>query len=162
MQNTVSGYHWEHAEHRVWLPLRTCRTQSLVTIKNMQNTVSGYHWEHAERRVWLPWLWTHSDPPSPICRWHRERSIRRLRWWRWCKSGRCRSDRSLKTSFCWQKCCSTPPFHGHGHNLLPIFYNLLPVWPEKNRQTSIKVSQKNDRFWHLYKNCLRKWEIWAN
>ena len=34
------------------------------------------------------------------------------------------------------------------------------VWPEKNRQMSIKVSQKwfqkkNDRFWYLYKNCLR-------
>ena len=37
----------------------------------------------------------------------------------------------------------------------------------KNRQRSIKVAQKwfhqkNDRFWLLYKNCLRMWEIWAN
>ena len=37
----------------------------------------------------------------------------------------------------------------------------------KNRQMSIKVAQKwfhwkNDRFWHLYKNWLRMWEIWAN
>ena len=32
---------------------------------------------------------------------------------------------------------------------------------------SIKVAlkwfhQKNDRFWHLYKNCQRMWEIWTN
>ena len=38
------------------------------------------------------------------------------------------------------------------------------VWPEKNRQISIKVTQKwfhwkNDRFWL---NCLRMWENWAN
>ena len=35
----------------------------------------------------------------------------------------------------------------------------------KNRQMSIKVAQKsleNYRFWHLYKNCLSMWEIWAN
>ena len=37
----------------------------------------------------------------------------------------------------------------------------------KNRQMSIKVAQKgfhqkNDRFWHLYKICLRMWEICAN
>ena len=36
----------------------------------------------------------------------------------------------------------------------------------KNRQMSIKVAQKwfhekYDSFWHLYKNCLRMWEIWA-
>ena len=36
----------------------------------------------------------------------------------------------------------------------------------KNRQMSIKVVQKwfykkNDRFWHLHKNCLRMWEIGA-
>ena len=24
------------------------------------------------------------------------------------------------------------------------------------------ISLENDRFWHLYKNCLRMWEIWAN
>ena len=41
-----------------------------------------------------------------------------------------------------------------------------PVWPDKNRQMSVKVAQKwfhwkNDRFWHLYKNCLRMWEFWA-
>ena len=39
---------------------------------------------------------------------------------------------------------------------------LRAVRPEKNRQMSIKVAQKwflekNDRFWHLYKNCLRMW-----
>ena len=43
----------------------------------------------------------------------------------------------------------------------------LPVWPDKNRQMSVKLAQKwfnykNDRFWHLYKNCLRTWEIRAN
>ena len=37
---------------------------------------------------------------------------------------------------------------------------LESVWPDKNRQMSIKVTQKwfhykNDRIWHLYKNCLR-------
>ena len=42
-----------------------------------------------------------------------------------------------------------------------------PVWPDKNRQMSIKVAQKwfhkkNEWFWHLYKNCLRMWKIWAN
>ena len=36
----------------------------------------------------------------------------------------------------------------------------------KNRQMSIKVAQKqfhskNDRFWHLNKNCITMWEIWA-
>ena len=41
------------------------------------------------------------------------------------------------------------------------------VWPEKNCQMSIKVAQKrfhykNNRFWYLYKNCLRMWKIWAN
>ena len=41
------------------------------------------------------------------------------------------------------------------------------VWPEKNRQMSIKLDQnwfyeKKDRFWHLSKNSLRMWEIWAN
>ena len=41
-----------------------------------------------------------------------------------------------------------------------------PVWPEKNRQMSIIVAQKwfhkkNDRFWLLFKNCQRMWEIWA-
>ena len=41
------------------------------------------------------------------------------------------------------------------------------VWPEENRKMSIKVDQKwfhykNDIFWHLYKKCLRMWEIWAN
>ena len=45
-------------------------------------------------------------------------------------------------------------------------FEVGPVWPEKNRQMSIKVAQKwfhkkNDRFWNLYKNCLRMWEIWA-
>ena len=42
----------------------------------------------------------------------------------------------------------------------------LAVWPEKNRQMYIKVAQKlfhsiNERFWQLYKNCLRMWEICA-
>ena len=42
-----------------------------------------------------------------------------------------------------------------------------PVWPDKNRQMSIKVAQKwyhkkNEWFWHLCKNCLRMWKIWAN
>ena len=37
----------------------------------------------------------------------------------------------------------------------------------KNCQMSIKVAQKrfhlkNDRFWHLYKNCSRMLEIWPN
>ena len=37
---------------------------------------------------------------------------------------------------------------------------LLPVWPEKSHQMSIKVAQKwfhskNERFWQLYKNCLK-------
>ena len=41
------------------------------------------------------------------------------------------------------------------------------VWPDKNRQMSIKVAQndftsKSNRFWHLYENCLRMWEIWEN
>ena len=38
--------------------------------------------------------------------------------------------------------------------------DIKPVWPEKNRQMSIKVAY--DRFWHFYKNCLRMWDIWAN
>ena len=43
----------------------------------------------------------------------------------------------------------------------------LPVWPEKNRQMSKKVAQKwfhkkNEWLWHIYKNCLRMWEIWTN
>ena len=43
---------------------------------------------------------------------------------------------------------------------------LLAVWPEKIRQMSVKVAQKwfhqkNDTFWHLYKNGIRMWEIWA-
>ena len=46
---------------------------------------------------------------------------------------------------------------------LQIFLHFasVPVWPEKNCRMSIKVAQ-NDRFWNLYKNCLRMWEIWAN
>ena len=45
-------------------------------------------------------------------------------------------------------------------------FNSISV-TRKNRQRSIKVAQKwfhqkNDRFWLLYKNCLRMWEIWAN
>ena len=46
-------------------------------------------------------------------------------------------------------------------------YSVGPVWPEKNCQMSVKVA-KNDftrymiDFWHLHKNCLRLWEIWAN
>ena len=52
-------------------------------------------------------------------------------------------------------------------HITKILYSSLPVWPEKNRQMPIKVAQKwfhekNDRFWHLYQNCLRMWEIWAN
>ena len=44
---------------------------------------------------------------------------------------------------------------------------LTSVWPEKNRLKSIKVVQKwfhckNEWFWHLYKNCLTMWVIWAN
>ena len=51
--------------------------------------------------------------------------------------------------------------------------DLLNCWPnhdqcdQKKCQMSIKVAQKwfhykNDSFWHLFKNCLRMWEIWAN
>ena len=52
------------------------------------------------------------------------------------------------------------------YHLMPPLYT-QPVWPEKNRQMSIKVAQKwfhekNDKFWHLYKNCLECGEIWAN
>ena len=41
------------------------------------------------------------------------------------------------------------------------------MWPDKNRQTSIKVAQKwfhykNEWFWNLYKNCLTMWAIWVN
>ena len=41
------------------------------------------------------------------------------------------------------------------------------VWPEKNRQISINVAQKwfhkkNEWLWHIYKNCLRMWEIWTD
>ena len=50
---------------------------------------------------------------------------------------------------------------------LCIYLAQPPVWPDKNRQMSIKVAQKwfhqkmiDDR--HLYKKCLRMWEIWAN
>ena len=48
-----------------------------------------------------------------------------------------------------------------------ISFYLGSVWPENNCQMSIKVAQKwfhlkNDRFWHLCKNCLRMWEIWVN
>ena len=44
---------------------------------------------------------------------------------------------------------------------------LLAVWPVKKCQISIKVAQKlfplqNWRFRHLYKNCLRMWDIWTN
>ena len=40
------------------------------------------------------------------------------------------------------------------------------VWPDKNRQMSIKVTQKwfhqeNEWFWHLFKNCLTMWAIWV-
>ena len=43
----------------------------------------------------------------------------------------------------------------------------LPVWPNKNRQMSIKVAQKwfhqkNDNFYTFTKNCQRMWEILAN
>ena len=36
----------------------------------------------------------------------------------------------------------------------------IPVWPLKSSQIPIKVAQKrfhlkNERFWHLYKNCLK-------
>ena len=46
-------------------------------------------------------------------------------------------------------------------------WGIRTVWPEKNRQMSIKVAQKwfhykNDRFWHLSKNCVTMQEIWAN
>ena len=41
------------------------------------------------------------------------------------------------------------------------------MWPAKSHQMYLKVAQKrfhykNDRFVHLYKNCLRMWEIWIN
>ena len=37
-----------------------------------------------------------------------------------------------------------------------VYFLMLPVWPEKNRQMSIEVAQKwfhkkKDRFWHPYK-----------
>ena len=40
------------------------------------------------------------------------------------------------------------------------------VWPEKNRQISIKVAQKffhykNECFWLIYKNCLTMRAIWG-
>ena len=43
---------------------------------------------------------------------------------------------------------------------------LWAVWPAKSRQMSIELP-KNDfrkklKIWHLYKKCLRMWEIWAN
>ena len=44
---------------------------------------------------------------------------------------------------------------------------LRETWSEKSHQMSKKVSpkwfdKKNDRFWHLFKNYLRLWDIWAN
>ena len=43
---------------------------------------------------------------------------------------------------------------------------MQPVWPDKNRQMSIKVGpkwfhQKSELFWLLYENWQRMWEIWA-
>ena len=48
-----------------------------------------------------------------------------------------------------------------------ISFYFPPMWPEKNRQMSIKGAQKwfhlkNEWFWHLYINFLGMWEIWAN
>ena len=48
-----------------------------------------------------------------------------------------------------------------------LILGLLNSVTRKNCQMSIKVAQhwfhlKNDRFWHLYKNCLRMWEIRSN
>ena len=50
-------------------------------------------------------------------------------------------------------------------NLNRNFFSGFINW--KNCQMSIKVAQKwfhkeNNRFWHLYKNCLKMREIWAN
>ena len=49
-------------------------------------------------------------------------------------------------------------------------YNIVRVTSSvtrKNCQMSIKIAQKwfynkNDRFWHFYKNSLGMWEIWTN
>ena len=50
----------------------------------------------------------------------------------------------------------------------PIYRShvLAAVWPVKSRPMSIKVAQKwflykNERFWHLYKICIKIWAIWA-
>ena len=53
------------------------------------------------------------------------------------------------------------------YNLVTFTSWFLAVRPEKNRLMSIKLAQnwfyfKNDRFWLIYKNSLRMWEIWAN
>ena len=53
------------------------------------------------------------------------------------------------------------------HSLGKKDYWPTSVWPEKNRQMSLKVAQKwfhykKDRLWHLCKNCFWMLEIWAN
>ena len=64
-----------------------------------------------------------------------------------------------------QKSCSLLTL---GNTTLMFSYSHLGVSvTRKNCQMSIKVPrkwfhEKNNRFWHLYKNCLRIWEIWSN
>ena len=66
-------------------------------------------------------------------------------------------DKVIKTDEHW---CLCPTI------LCNVFSPRISV-TRKNCQMSIKVAQKrfhlkNDRFWHLYKNCSRMLEIWPN
>ena len=102
-----------------------------------------------------------------IRRWRR----RRRQWWRR-RLHRGRRVLKRRTPFCEKN--GERKIEGSTGGLVcglggvqPEKPDSIPVWPEKNRQMSIKLAQKwfhykNDRFWHLYKNCQRMWEIWAN
>ena len=67
----------------------------------------------------------------------------------------------------WKRRSLLPGLLLHSYPLIWAVLSCHAVWPEKNRQMSIKVAQnwfhgKYDWFWNLYKNCLRMWKIWAN
>ena len=62
--------------------------------------------------------------------------------------------------FCWSLCVSSIIVHCCE---ITTCFSVT----KKNCQMSVKVAQKwfhlkNEIFWHLYKNCLRIWEIWTN
>ena len=50
------------------------------------------------------------------------------------------------------------------HNFRSFQYLSISVTRKKSpnvyKSYPKMISLKNDRFWHLYKNCLRLWEIW--